>query len=336
MMPSNFPSFSHIYIEKEALSRPLTQVVTSQFPKAIIIEIDNYRELFNQPRQNWREQKQSQKLILAVKHGNRVHKATEVLPIHSGAPLYYASPVLNCLYDCQYCFLQAMYRSANMVVFVNEEDFYQDVKETIKTEGPITLSVSYDCDLLASEAFIPWTKRWISAAAEISGLTVEIRSKSANYSLIKELEPNPQVILAWSMSPTSVWSQYEHLTASPERRLRNIIAAVTDGWRTRICLDPVIPVAEWQEAYRTLIKKIFTELNGKVLEDVSVGVFRMGADHLRNLKSRAPTLNLLQADLLTESTSGITALSEINGIPIATEIAHYLSEFLSSEKTIIW
>ncbi len=229
-----------------------------------------------------------------------------------------------------------MYRSANMVVFVNEEDFYHEVKETIKSQGPITLSVSYDCDLLASEAFIPWTKRWINAAAEITGLTLEIRSKSANYSLIKELKPNPQVILAWSMSPISVWSHYEHLTASPERRLGNIIAAITDGWRTRICFDPVIPVTGWQEEYRSLIKTIFTELNGKALEDVSIGVFRMGIDHLKNLKSRVPTLNLLQADLVTESTSGITSLSEINGVPIASEIANYLSDFLSREKTIIW
>ena len=335
-MHSNFPSFSHIYIEKEAYNRPLTTLICEHFPKAIIIEIDNYRELFNQPRQNWREQKQSQKLILAVKHGNRVHPATEVLPTHSGPPLYYASPVLNCLYDCQYCFLQAMYRSANMVVFVNEEDFYDDVIETIKSQGPITLSVSYDSDLLASEAFIPWTKRWIKAASQIADLTVEIRSKSAHYSLIKELKPTPQVILAWSMSPESVWKQYEHKTATPERRLGNIAAAISDGWRTRICLDPVIPVTNWQAEYSSLINTIFTKLNGAVLEDVSIGVFRMGADHLRNLKSRAPSLNLLQAKLSLEPSSGISALREIDEQNIASEIARYLSNFLTKEKIILW
>ena len=35
--------------------------------------------------------------------------------------------MLNCLYDCRYCFLQGMYRSANYVLYVNYEDFTKDI-----------------------------------------------------------------------------------------------------------------------------------------------------------------------------------------------------------------
>ena len=32
---------------------------------------------------------------------------------------YYFSHMLNCIYDCKYCFLQGMFNSANFVIFTN-------------------------------------------------------------------------------------------------------------------------------------------------------------------------------------------------------------------------
>jgi hypothetical protein len=44
-MPSLYPSFSHIYIEEEAIGKQLTLEILSHFPKAKQIIISNYREL---------------------------------------------------------------------------------------------------------------------------------------------------------------------------------------------------------------------------------------------------------------------------------------------------
>ena len=41
----------------------------------------------------------------------------------------------NCLYDCSYCFLQGLYSSADYVVFVNYEDFLEDIIQKSK-ENP--------------------------------------------------------------------------------------------------------------------------------------------------------------------------------------------------------
>ena len=35
--------------------------------------------------------------------------------------------MLNCIYDCKYCFLQGMFRSANFVIFVNYESFMNEI-----------------------------------------------------------------------------------------------------------------------------------------------------------------------------------------------------------------
>ena len=44
---------------------------------------------------------------------------------------FYFSHMYNCLYDCEYCFLQGMYSSADYVLFVNYEDFEDEIKEKI-------------------------------------------------------------------------------------------------------------------------------------------------------------------------------------------------------------
>ncbi len=333
-MRSLFPAFSHIYIEEEARAHRLTQEICAHFPKAQKIEIASYRALFNQGKQEWRSQKQSQKLILAVKHGKRVHPATEVLPQHSGAPLFYASPVINCVYDCEYCFLQAMYRSANMVVFVNEEDFFIDARSAAEERGGISLSVSYDCDLLGSERFIPWTSRWIEFSRQQSQLSVEVRTKSSNYSLISHLTPHANAILSWSLATETAWKRYEHHTASPSARIAAADRALKDGWRVRFCFDPVIPISGWREEYRSLIAQLSSRVPTAQIEDISVGVFRIGEDHFKNMRQRNPSLNLLQAPLT--HANGIYSLDSDHEGEIAAEMKEMLNPYFAEEKIVIW
>ena len=37
--------------------------------------------------------------------------------------------MLNCVYDCSYCFLQGMFNSANYLVFVNYEDYFKEIEK---------------------------------------------------------------------------------------------------------------------------------------------------------------------------------------------------------------
>ena len=57
----------------------------------------------------------------------------------------YFSHMLNCVYDCGYCFLQGMFRSAHQVLFVNYEDFMRDVDERLEASpnGPVWFFSGY-------------------------------------------------------------------------------------------------------------------------------------------------------------------------------------------------
>ena len=159
--------FSHIYIEERALSYPFTDRIFQRFPKAERIIIGHYKNVFNRPRQDFVLQKQYPKLILAVKEENSfLYEGPEVCEDFGYDNFYYASTLLNCLYDCDYCYLQGLYPSANIVAFVNIEISLRRLKNSW-LEGQLYLCVSYDTDLLAFEGLFSYTSCWIGLPKSI-------------------------------------------------------------------------------------------------------------------------------------------------------------------------
>ena len=155
------PNFSHIYLEKDAVVYPLTQLTLSKFPKAEILEIDHYKDVFNRPRQDFQLQKASMKLILAKKTEPFLYPASDMVQEYGTPNVFYNTPILNCLYNCDYCFLQGMYPSGNLVVFVNEEDFFNSIKNKLNdlddSAKSMVVSISYNTDLMAMN--LPGTKK---------------------------------------------------------------------------------------------------------------------------------------------------------------------------------
>ena len=77
----------------------------------------------------------SKKLIIAVKKYPYLYQGTDILQDTKHRNVFYTTPLVNCVYHCDYCFLQGMYPSANIIVFVNQIDMQDAVKsEIVKRE----------------------------------------------------------------------------------------------------------------------------------------------------------------------------------------------------------
>lgn len=135
------PLFSHIYIEKKAYEYEITNKILSQFNNSEIIEIDHYKDVFCRKNQNYTIQKKSTSLIIALKNNNLIYKGAKVCHNFGNHNFYYTSCVMNCIYECEYCYLQGMYPSGNIVVFVNLDDYFLELSKLIK-ENSIYLSIS--------------------------------------------------------------------------------------------------------------------------------------------------------------------------------------------------
>ncbi len=116
-----------IYIERGVTDHPRLTALLGRYPKATRIECERYGEVFNRKTQSFRLQKLNPSLIAAAKHQGRVLPSPPEYRIGAGEG-YYFSHLLNCLYDCRYCFLQGMYRSAHYVWFLNYEALAEDIR----------------------------------------------------------------------------------------------------------------------------------------------------------------------------------------------------------------
>ncbi len=327
------PFFSHIYIEKEVQNHPVTQRITARFPGAVLVEIDHYKDVFNRSRQNYRIQKQSQALILARKQNNLIYEGAPVCQSFGNQHFYYTSSVMNCIYDCEYCYLQGMYPSAHLVVFVNTEDIFEEVEQLL-SRHPVYLCVSYDTDLLALEQVLGLVREWIAFASSHQELTLEIRTKSAGQYLFEELKPLPNVIFAWTLSPRRVVEGFEHHTPSLHSRLAAARAAADKGHRVRLCFDPLIYFKGWEEAYQTMLTEVFDKINPVQVMDVSLGVFRISQNYLKRMRNQAVNSQLAHFPYVNDN--GVYHYGKELTNQLISFLLERMKEHIPREKIFLW
>lgn len=280
--PSRPKLFSHLYIERGVLEHPQTRMIRAKFTDSQVIVIDHYKEVFNRPFQSFSAQSHSKKLILARKEGKFLHEGSQYSDGFGIKQFFYASSVMGCLYDCDYCYLQGLYPSANTVLFVNLEDAFEQLSPYLGEETLV--ATSYDTDTLAIESLTHQTREWLAFAEGYEHLHLEIRTKSANIKPLRQITPNPNVTLAWTLSPQEIIDRYEHATPSLEKRLNAVHEAITLGWNVRLCVDPVIYTENFDSLYPQLIETIFATIDPESIEHLTLGSFRMSQSHLRSLK----------------------------------------------------
>ena len=277
-------NYSHIYIEKEALEYPLAKDILSRFPKAHLIEISHYKDIFNRSKQDFLMQKNAQSLILAVNHQDLIYPGARFCQSFDNEHFYYTSNIMNCIYDCEYCYLQGMYPSGNMVIFVNIEDYFTAASKILK-EHSAYICISYDTDLLAIENLTHITQKWIDFTVNNPGLTIEIRTKSM-FPVHKLNNSNhPNVIFAWTLSPREI-TAFEHNAPSLDNRINAIKEAINNDCTVRLCFDPMIYVSDYRNIYARCYQEVFKEIPADRIFDVSYGLFRISADYLKSMRKK--------------------------------------------------
>lgn len=329
------PFFSTVYAEKEIWSAEWENKISSS-----PVFIDHYKDLFNRSHQDFAAQKKAPSLILAKKTGTLIYPGAPVCQSFGNEHFYYTSCMMNCIYHCDYCYLQGMYPSGHVVVFVNLEDYFSELEQLL-ARHPVYLCISYDTDLLALEQTFSFVSRWLAFAAEHPALTLEIRTKSGNPAVFEQLSKlyrsspslQKQIIFAWTVSPEEVCRATEHGAASLPLRLNALRAAKEAGFSVRLCFDPMIFHAGWKHSYSTLVDTVFSTITADLLYDVSIGVFRISTEYLKNMRKKRPDSAIVQYPYITENgVSHYGTLSE--------EMVQYLQELLlphlPAEKIFVW
>ena len=279
--------FSHIYVEKKILNNKNTLEILSKFKDVKIIEIDNYKEVFSSNNQDFHLQKLGQKLILASNKANMIYEGAVVCESFENDNFYYTSSIINCVYDCEYCYLQGVYSSGNIVIFVDIEKVFEEVEELYNKLKTLYLCISYDTDLLAI------SEKWYYFIEDKKDLKIELRTKSGNIDKFLNLKPLDNFIVAFTLSPENITLKNEKYTASFKNRVKAIKKLQEKGWKVRICIDPLIYSDNFEKNYRQMIEYLFNKIKKEKVIDVSIGVFRISKEYLKKMRNQNQNSEIL-------------------------------------------
>ena len=298
-----------IYIEENIVQHPRVIEIMTRFPQARKIICGRYGEVFNPKAQNFRLQKQKPALILAEKYKNFT------MPVPSGYGIgasrnFYFSHMLNCLYDCRYCFLQGMYQSANYVLFINYEDFQDEIKQRCAetpTE-PVHFFSGYDCDSLALEPVTGFAEQFLPIFEAIPNAWLELRTKSTQVRSLLSREAFPRCIVAFSLNPDEIATKVEAKAPSLERRLDALLKLQTHGWQIGLRFDPMIYQLGYQQQYQHLFEQVFSVIKLESLHSVSLGAFRLPEKYFKKVHKLFPDEKLFVSPL--ENNQGMISYKE--------------------------
>lgn len=315
--------FPAIYIEKDIQNHPRVKKICEKFSDAPQIICENYGEIFNKKAQNFKLQKQKPSLILARKFKNWILPTPQGYGI-GGKHNYYFSHMLNCIYDCRYCFLQGMYSSAHYVVFVNFEDFIQAIASKI-SEHPneeIYFFSGYDCDSLAMEPITKFLDAFLPLFENHPQAFLELRTKSINIQSLIKRESFGNCITAFSMTPEPISQALEHRTPSIQKRLEAMQKLEAKGWPLGLRFDPLIYCQDYQKFYKELFENVFCKIDAQKLHSVSLGPFRLPRNIFKNIVELYPEEKLF-AHSLDEKMSTVSYHKELE-----TEMVAFCIELL--------
>ncbi|MCX7104542.1 MAG: DNA photolyase [Methylococcales bacterium] len=298
-----------IYIEENIVQHPRVIEIMTRFPQARKIICGRYGEVFNPKAQNFRLQKQKPALILAEKYKNFT------MPVPSGYGIgasrnFYFSHMLNCLYDCRYCFLQGMYQSANYVLFINYEDFQDEIKQRC-AETPteaVHFFSGYDCDSLALEPVTGFAEQFLPIFEAIPNAWLELRTKSTQVRSLLSREAFPRCIVAFSLNPDEIATKVESKAPSLERRLDALLKLQAHGWQIGLRFDPMIYQLGYQQQYQHLFEQVFSIIKLESLHSVSLGAFRLPEKYFKKVHKLFPDEKLFVSPL--ENNQGMISYKE--------------------------
>jgi len=292
--------FEVIYIRKELESKPEVRDVLDSYPEAIVKSFTHMTEVVVQGN-SMTEKIESGKttLVITSRSGSIVDRFVNDDSGTVCPAFYKLVPSTNCVYDCEYCFLQSTYRAVRPYVCAYVIDFDglgKTLRQMFASDGKVLLNAGemsdpIACDVLAN---IP---QLVTLFGEIENVRLLLLTKSG----FAEIEPlldashGGNTVLVWSVNCQEMIAQYEHGTASLEDRLRAGRAAQDAGYEVRFRLDPMIVSPNWRDAYERAISAIYAQAISP--SRITIGSFRMLTPLKHIIAKRFPDSTLLSHPL---------------------------------------
>ncbi|MBC7430208.1 MAG: hypothetical protein H7336_16460, partial [Bacteriovorax sp.] len=110
--------FEVIYVENQLINHPRVLEILKKYPNSKVHNIDKVEDVFGRVKKPYLQKRSNLNLFLGEKKGQLVKLAPPAYGL-SGEPHYYFVHAYNCIYECNYCYLQGYFHSPDIVLYLN-------------------------------------------------------------------------------------------------------------------------------------------------------------------------------------------------------------------------
>lgn len=262
-----------IIFEKDALHYKMGQEIYERFKHNSDIEIINLTSnklKHHIPGEDLKEQYKEGKntLVIGVKKSLKFQtckpSANYQLPLVSG-----------CMGQCQYCYLNTMLGDKPYIkVHSNIEDILNQAQKYIneKLSEVTVFEGAATSDPVPVEPYTHALERAIEFFGNNNNARFRFVTKYNDIDSLLNLNHRGHTEIRFSLNTSKVINQYEHFTASRDKRLDASIKVAKAGYRVGYLIAPVFIYPDWQKEYHDLLldikNKIPSELNYPITFEV--------------------------------------------------------------------
>ena len=291
--------FHKIFVESSLAATPTAQKILRRFPKAQAVEIDRLEDYFGRAYKPYLQKRTALNLFLAHKRGLKVKAAPKAYGSADGEHFYFAN-AYNCIYECQYCYLQGYFSSPDIVLFLNYEEILKEAQGIIEQAlGPVWFHGGEFSDSLALSHLTTELESYVRFFSRYPRARLELRTKSANTRPLLKLAPLPNVITAFSLSP-AVPQDVERRVPPVSARIRAIGRLAREGYPTAVHFDPVIYNEDLTARYHGLLDSLSEVVDLMAVKYFSVGVVRFVGKAYGQVKKNYPDSTLFSSPFVRD------------------------------------
>lgn len=291
--------FSEIYIEKDIANHAQVSKIVARFPTLPVHIIDRYDRYFGRVKKPYLHKRVDTKLYLAHKKGQLIKEAPDAYGL-SGEPHYYFIHAYNCIYECQYCYLQGYFNSPDIVLFVNHDEILCEIEKAIKsTQGNIWFHAGEFSDSLALSHLSGELPIYFDFFQRNPRAKLELRTKSVNVKELLTLTPSDNIYVSYSLSPQMQAKQFDLSVPNLAMRLKAIKQLKEKKFQIALHFDPIIYTPNILKDYQELFVQVLEHIKAADIAYISLGVVRFTKDVYQQVKKNYPESLLALEDFET-------------------------------------
>jgi len=204
-----------------------------------------------------------------------------------------------CSMDCSYCILQSYFHPPVLQFFVNHEDLLKELDALFKKNAVSRIGTGEFTDSMIWERSTDLSTILVPEFSKQSRAVLELKTKTTDIDLLKELRHNRKTIISWSLNTERVIKEQERRTSSLNARLK--AAAVCESWGYPVAFhfDPVIIYEGCGEEYKKVIQSIFSYVSPGNIVWISIGTFRFIPSLKAIIRKRFPDSKIPFGEFVT-------------------------------------